>query len=378
MLVPAIAGAIVCLVDLNTRSLWLDEGSTFAIASQGGAALWHGISHDGGNMLAYYLLMHVVIGLFGDAAWVMRMPSVMASAATGALVAAIARRLFDDPRTTIAAGLLTVISLPLVFWGQDARGYALLVAFTCASFLALIAILQTPIRYEPSRASVIAYVVTLVLAFYVGYDVALVIPAQVVLLLVFRERARVVIGCLAVVAVLCVPLAVMAASRGSGQLFWVTPLSLRILRQAAVTLLSAGLPPNFHDTFTTVATVAVMGLSAVVAIVCVGGGGGGRGPPPPPPPPPTGAARRSPHTQLAPAAAARLAADHRCVRSSAAGGRGAGRASAGDDPGHAGARARARLDLHRPGAPSGREHVSARRAYCAASGAGAPGLRCIA
>jgi uncharacterized membrane protein len=280
MLVPAIAGAIVCLVDLNTRSLWLDEGSTFAIASQGGAALWHGISHDGGNMLAYYLLMHVVIGLFGDAAWVMRMPSVMASAATGALVAAIARRLFDDPRTTIAAGLLTVISLPLVFWGQDARGYALLVAFTCASFLALIAILQTPIRYEPSRASVIAYVVTLVLAFYVGYDVALVIPAQVVLLLVFRERARVVIGCLAVVAVLCVPLAVMAASRGSGQLFWVTPLSLRILRQAAVTLLSAGLPPNFHDTFTTVATVAVMGLSAVVAIVCVGGGGGG--PPPPP------------------------------------------------------------------------------------------------
>ncbi len=365
MLVPAIAGAIVCLVDLNTRSLWLDEGSTFAIASQGGAALWHGISHDGGNMLAYYLLMHVVIGLFGDAAWVMRMPSVMASAATGALVAAIARRLFDDPRTTIAAGLLTVISLPLVFWGQDARGYALLVAFTCASFLALIAILQTPIRYEPSRASVIAYVVTLVLAFYVGYDVALVIPAQVVLLLVFRERARVVIGCLAVVAALCVPLAVMAASRGSGQLFWVTPLSLRILRQAAVTLLSAGLPPNFHDTFTTVATVAVMGLSAVVAIVCVGRGA--RGAPRPPP-----------HTQLAPAAAARLAADHRCVRSSAAGGRGAGRASAGDDPGHAGARARARLDLHRPGAPSGREHVSARRAYCAASGAGAPGLRCIA
>jgi hypothetical protein len=270
MLVPALAGAVACLIDLNGRSLWLDEGSTFAIASQGGSVLWHGISHDGGNMLAYYVLMHVVIGLFGDAAWVMRMPSVLALAATGALMVAIALRLFDDARTAIAAGLLTVISLPLVFWGQDARGYALLVAFTCASFLALIAILQTPLRYAPSRAATTAYVATLVIALYLGYDVVLVIPAQLALLLVFRERARVVTGCLLLVALLCVPLLVLALERGSGQLFFVTPLSFRVLGQAAVTLLSAGLPPNFHDTFTTVATVVVMALAALVAIVWVG------------------------------------------------------------------------------------------------------------
>ena len=97
-------------------------------------------------MIAYYLLMHFVIAWFGHAAWVLRLPSVVANAVTGGLVAAIALRLFADRRLGYAAGLLTVISLPLVFWGQDARGYALLVTLSVGSFLALAAILQTPAR----------------------------------------------------------------------------------------------------------------------------------------------------------------------------------------------------------------------------------------
>jgi hypothetical protein len=130
-------------------------------------------------------------------------------------------------------------------------------------------ILQTPRQYEPSWRALFAYVLTLLIAFYIGFDVAIVIPAQLALIFIFRERARVVLGCLLTVAVLCVPLAVLAAERGSGQLFWVTPLSLRIVRQATDTLLSSGLPPNFHHTLTTVPTEVVMSLATVVAVVCV-------------------------------------------------------------------------------------------------------------
>jgi hypothetical protein len=144
-----------------------------------------------------------------------------------------------------------------------------MVAFTVASFLALIVILQTPRQYEPSWRALFAYVLTLLIALYVGFDVAIVIPAQLALLLIFRERARVVLGCLLTVAVLCVPLVVLAVQRGSSQLFWVTPLSLRILREAADTLLSSGMPPNFHHTLTTVPTEIVMSIATVVAIVCV-------------------------------------------------------------------------------------------------------------
>ena len=152
--IPALVGIVLGAIELGTRSLWLDEGATFAIASQHGAALWRGIRNDGGNMLAYYLLMHIVIAWFGHAAWLLRLPSVIANGVTGALVAAIAIRLFGNRRIAIAAGLITVVSLPLVFWGQNMRGYALLVTLATASFLALIAILQAPAdrATDPRRA----------------------------------------------------------------------------------------------------------------------------------------------------------------------------------------------------------------------------------
>ncbi len=271
IVVAAGVGTLLAAIELGTRSLWLDEGSTFAIVSQHGAALWHGIAHDGGNMLLYYLVMHVIVAWFGAAAWVMRLPSVIATAATGGLVAATALRLFPgNRRLATAAGLLAVVSLPLVFWGQNARGYAWLVTLSVGSFLAFIAILETPPERAPSRAAIAGYILTTLAALYVGYDAALLIPAQLALLLLFRDRARLVIGCLALVAVLCVPLLVLAAERGSGQLFWVRPLSWQIAGQATLTLFSAALPPNFHRTATTVPTVIVVGL-AVTAGLIVGG-----------------------------------------------------------------------------------------------------------
>ena len=267
-MIAAGAGGLLAAIELGARSLWLDEGSTFAIVSQHGAALWHGIAHDGGNMLLYYLVMHVIVGWFGDATWVMRLPSVIANAATGWLVAAVALRLFPaNRRLATAAGLLAVVSLPLVYWGQNARGYAWLVALSVGSFLALVAILQTPAGRAPTRSAVAGYVLSTLAALYIGYDVALLIPAQLALLLLFRERARLVIACLALVAVLCAPLLVLAAERGSGQLFWVTPLSWRTGAQAALTMLSAALPASFHPTATTVPATLVLGLGCVAGLV---------------------------------------------------------------------------------------------------------------
>ena len=206
IIIAGAVGALLCAIDLGTRSLWLDEGSTFAIVSQHGAALWRGIKNDGGNMLLYYLGMHFVVAWFGDATWLMRLPSVVANGLTGALVAAVALRLFPANRPlATAAGLLTVVSLPLVFWGQNVRGYAWLVTLSVGSFLALIAILQTPADRQPSRGAIAAYVLATLGALYIGYDVALLIPAQLALLLIHRERARLVIGCLALTALLSVP-----------------------------------------------------------------------------------------------------------------------------------------------------------------------------
>lgn len=266
--IPVALGALLTAIDLGSRSIWLDEGSTFAIVSQHGAALWRAIAHDGGNMFLYYVVMHVLVGWFGHGLVVLRLPSVVASACTGGLVAAMALRLFPgNRRLAAAAGALAVASLPLVYWGQNARGYAWLVTLATASFLGLVMILQTPSGAPPARGAVAVYALSTLGAMYVGYDVALIVPAQLALLLVCRERARVVVGSLAFVALLSVPLLVLAVERGSGQLFWVPALDWQVAGQSTLALLSAALLPNFHAAATTAVAAAVLGLALLAGLV---------------------------------------------------------------------------------------------------------------
>ncbi|HWF55683.1 MAG TPA: glycosyltransferase family 39 protein [Solirubrobacteraceae bacterium] len=262
--VPCAVAAALCLYELGTRSLWLDEGATVSIVSQHGDALWRGIAHDGGNMLVYYLFMHVVVGLFGDGAAVIRMPSVIATVATVGITGLIGRRLFDR-RVAFVAALLTAVSLPLVFWGQDARGYAPLVTFCAGSFLAFIAIADA--EDQPSWWLLGAYVLSTLLGVYMGFVGALVIPAQLMLLLFHnRHVMRRMLVASAVIAVACVPLLALATARGTSQLFWVPGPNARGIGQTMRWLTSAGLPPNFHPTATATLTLVVTVLVLAVAL----------------------------------------------------------------------------------------------------------------
>ncbi len=266
--VPAVLAAALACYQLGARSVWLDESATVAIASQHGAALWHAIAHDGGNMLIYYLLEHALIGAFGGATWVIRFPSVLATAATAAIAAGLGWRLFDaSRRIALSAGLLTAVSLPLVFWGQNARGYALMVAFATGSFLALVVVLQAPADRPAPRAALLAYGAALLGSLYTGLDTVLVVAAQLLLLAAYPQRAREVVSMLVAVAVLSVPLLVLAANRGQGQLFWVPAPSPAVLSQALTTLTSAGLSPNFHETAVTTVVCIVTSALALAALL---------------------------------------------------------------------------------------------------------------
>src|SRR4029077_4564054 len=82
VVVPTLLATGLCLYEITARSLWLDEAATVALASQHGGAFSAALAHDGGNMLGYYALLHVLIGLFGSGALVIRLPSAVAAAAT--------------------------------------------------------------------------------------------------------------------------------------------------------------------------------------------------------------------------------------------------------------------------------------------------------
>jgi mannosyltransferase len=254
---PCLLAAALTAYQLSSRSLWLDESATVAIASQHGSELWHAIAHDGGNMLLYYLLEHVMIVLFGHGEVAIRLPSVIATIVTAGLTAELGRRLFDE-RVGLAAGVLTAVSLPLVFWGQDARGYALMTMLVAASFLCLVLLDQD----QPPRWAIWGYGLTLALALYVGFTVILVVPAQLIL---FRRR-RVIVA-LGAVALTCVPLLVLALERGSGQLFWVPGTDWAALEQTARWLTSAGMPPNFHLTATGTVLLLITGAALLGAVV---------------------------------------------------------------------------------------------------------------
>jgi mannosyltransferase len=252
---PALLALALCLYELTARSLWLDEAATVAIASQHGAAFGAALAHEGGNMLGYYALMHVLIGLFGTGSLVIRLPCAIAAAATVAIVGRLAMRLFGR-RIALASGLLTAASLSLVYWGQNARGYVPMIALIAASFLSFVALLEEDAGWR----AWVTYVVVSTAAVYAGLEAVLVVPAQLVVLLWYRNRAGAVASAVAATAAFCIPLVVLAVNRGSGQLFWVPPPSWSGLKQIIQALSSSGLQPSFYTSSGT----ALLVLSVVV------------------------------------------------------------------------------------------------------------------
>jgi mannosyltransferase len=286
--VPTALAALLSVIQITGRSLGFDEAATATIAAQHGSALGSAIAHDGGNMSGYYLLMHVLVGALGNGVLVLRLPSAIAMTATVAVTAMIALRLFGA-RAALAAGVLTAVSLPLVFWAQSARGYALMVAFVTGAFAVLIWLADPPAgpaarlgrsgrtgRFTPTAAprpartaGWAAFAILMALATYSSYVAVLVIPAQLLALLPRRRRAclRPFLVSFAAYAFLCAPLFVLAVRRGSGQLFWVPRPTKRIDLMVLEAVTSAGLKPSFHPTLTTVSLmiVTVLVLIAIAA-----------------------------------------------------------------------------------------------------------------
>jgi mannosyltransferase len=263
---PLLAAAL-SVYEISGRSLGFDEGATFAIASQHGSALSAAIAHDGGNMSGYYLVMHVLVGAFGDGLLVLRLPSALATVATVSLIEAIGERLWDR-RTGVVAGTLAAVSLPLVYWAQTARGYAAMAALVCAGCLAFIALADETVPSH--RLAWIAYVGAMTLAMYSSFVAVLIVPAQLLVLVRRRGVLRRYATALTAVALCCLPLVILAVRRGSGQLFWVSRPNRMVDTQVLDSLTSAGLQPSFHHTATTylllwatMASLAVLALDVV-------------------------------------------------------------------------------------------------------------------
>lgn len=158
----------------ETGTAWLTQGSLFdtmgrAVRYQGGAPLF----------LALEWIVRRVAGLDEVA---LRLPSVLGMGAAAWFVFALGRRLYDAWAGAFAAVFL--VSLPAVaFAASDARPYALALATTTASALALARWMETK-----STRDAVLYAASTGATMLLHYVFALALAAQVVLVL-YRLRS---------------------------------------------------------------------------------------------------------------------------------------------------------------------------------------------
>jgi mannosyltransferase len=212
-----LTAAVVCCGSTRPQ-LWRDEFATWSAAHRPLADLLRLTGHVDGVLEPYYLLMHWWLRLAGDSVPALRLPSMVAIAATSGMVAAVGAVL-GSRRAGLLGGLVYAVVPSTSRYGQEARPYApAALAATAATLLLLLALRDGRRRLWSAYAVAIAAVGALHL-------VALLLLAGHVVVLLDEARAarsvRVLLrpGCalLAGVAPL-VPLAVRGHDQAAREL----------------------------------------------------------------------------------------------------------------------------------------------------------------
>ncbi len=190
-------GAWLRLWQLGARSLWLDEGASFAMAHlpwDRFASVWW---RQEANMTAYYLLLRPWLHLGSSEAW-LRLPSALFGIASIPVLYLLAHRLMSRRAALFSAALLAV-SPAHVYYSQEARSYSLTV------FLVLLSSFYFVRALTDDRSGDWAWwIVFSVLSVYGHYFAALVLVSQAAsMFLLPADRVRwkrVIAGAVAIAA----------------------------------------------------------------------------------------------------------------------------------------------------------------------------------
>ena len=139
--ISAVLGLITGLYRLGVPPLWRDEAATKAIASRSVSQILATMPHDDVVHGAYYLVVHVFIGLFGSSNVALRLPSAIGAAVACAFTALIAQRLaagqgsaagqglaagrWYPALTGVTAGAVLALLPAMIRYAQEARSYAI-------------------------------------------------------------------------------------------------------------------------------------------------------------------------------------------------------------------------------------------------------------
>ncbi|SCE50900.1 mannosyltransferase [Streptomyces sp. DvalAA-14] len=109
---------------LTTPGMWRDEAASYSIAQRSLAQLWKMTAQVDAVHGVYYLLIHLDFAVFGPSVLALRLPSVLAGAATAALLAAVGARLANS-RVGLFAGLFWAVLPQVSRYLQEGRSTSL-------------------------------------------------------------------------------------------------------------------------------------------------------------------------------------------------------------------------------------------------------------
>lgn len=226
--------AVLVVYRLGDRGLWFDEGSTIGTVDRPlRDALWRIVNWEL-NQSTYHLLVLVWHRLVdGDAA--LRALSAVFAVASVPLCFLVGRRLVGVRVAVVATGLLAIHPF-VIEWGQQLRGYSLVLLLTLAATLLLIRAVE-----EPTGPRIAAYAVVGVLAVYTQFFAVLVLATHAASLGLLRPLPRrLVIGAGAIGGVLLLPVAEFLVNRQGDPLEWVEEPSTTQLNATAGELAGGG------------------------------------------------------------------------------------------------------------------------------------------
>jgi len=215
-----LAAAILRFIFLSSKSFWLDEGFTAALAVEpfiqpiremlhGQAAVY---------MTLYFAIMHCWSLVGGSSEISMRLPSVIFATATVPLIYVLGAELVDR-RVGLTAAILLSVNVSCIEYGQEARAYAMVGMLATLSSLLFVRCIK-----RGSREGYRGYFLAALLCSYAHLFGILVLLAQGLSLFLFRtdrETRNRLMACVIVAAILSVPPIVLSIIGDFGGMVWV-------------------------------------------------------------------------------------------------------------------------------------------------------------
>lgn len=122
-------GIFLRVYDLNTESLWLDEGFSITYAKLN---LYKIFFLRENNPPLYFIILHLWINLFGDSEFSVRFLSVLFGSSSIFMMYKVSKQIFDKD-VGIFSSLLLCLSVFHIHYSQEARTYSLTVLLTLLS-----------------------------------------------------------------------------------------------------------------------------------------------------------------------------------------------------------------------------------------------------